>query len=980
MTSLCLTKAHITKSRVKGRIGASKDDEQVTGGHNIAYVANVGETEHKLRRKSQQLDTVGASTNVTKPKELNSMSSSVAYLPRVENKPKACYRNRYSTSVLDTKGDFYRVHKWRLRSGSGWQNDVTERQRSLQQRLGTRQSIDNTKVAKNLHLTQLSQSYITNRVDKNTKYKGTLQEKEQQFCSNMKMKRQYKLGRVRPTRQTLLGNLRHSMHEQLAGSDHLVHLKTREKYLEDQSTFENDGVESARYMTNLPRRYSKLPAITRISSLTHHPRTLQNKSKITTEHGFSPSILIRHDDTQNIDAGRRNTMTEMSDNFSENQSKPSNKKLSISFSRDSFQLDSQEGGVLDTPDNLSTRRYSYAKQKARALRTRSKTESNSPQFYPQIKQVHQQHRSNISKWRTAARLSVWLARLCKAHSVTVDDSYNIQQGFSNHEDTSSHETKKDILFDVTNYKMKNQYRLSDSTRKILNTPSPTRTSKDINQVKTALRNIKAISDYSESVQHQIARCGYFAGFMGKRVVVREGRKPLNYFVLLAGSAVVIKTDEFGNTSPVLFLQKGDVFGEHEILEGINWRWNVATVGYCEFLVLGKDDYKKIFIEGGGGGILSDPDRGEFLRSISLLKKWPRELLNENPNRCLFRYFKRGAVLSTNSYTSEWIYVVKSGSCSVLKTIESERMKPSEVLRRTKEEQMFKLPDVHKSQLVEKMNDKDDDHLKKLSKKEEESKNQAKDVSVYQQLEMSSILKQLNTDVLGMSFTPRADMNETDRQSDLMTLTTIAHQESDKDEEKLGRGEEFSSQVNFSLERNSDLLRTPSPMKTAYLRTGQSSRSNNSEKGDNKVSVVAMDGDVTQVEQLRQEHVVEFTGKDDVFHLVSRTTTEQEMNKVQLPPVVHLIVRKLTKGGSFALESILYTDQPQLSLVSNGAECLMLNKKLFLENSSEYCLDWLRQKEYPYPTDEELKGQYWRLRAWKAYQTRLLKQICNEMQG
>ena len=46
---------------------------------------------------------------------------------------------------------------------------------------------------------------------------------------------------------------------------------------------------------------------------------------------------------------------------------------------------------------------------------------------------------------------------------------------------------------------------------------------------------------------------------------------------------------------------------------MRWQWSVATSGYCEFLLLSRKDYKKIFITGGGGGLLSDPDRGGFLR-------------------------------------------------------------------------------------------------------------------------------------------------------------------------------------------------------------------------------------------------------------------------------------------------------------------------------------------------------------------------------
>lgn len=62
----------------------------------------------------------------------------------------------------------------------------------------------------------------------------------------------------------------------------------------------------------------------------------------------------------------------------------------------------------------------------------------------------------MRQWYIYARLSIWLSRLFKSHRITVDDSYNIHHGSYESGDDNNSQQKKEVLFDVTDYKMKNQ--------------------------------------------------------------------------------------------------------------------------------------------------------------------------------------------------------------------------------------------------------------------------------------------------------------------------------------------------------------------------------------------------------------------------------------------------------------------------------------------------------------------------------------------
>lgn len=87
----------------------------------------------------------------------------------------------------------------------------------------------------------------------------------------------------------------------------------------------------------------------------------------------------------------------------------------------------------------------------------------------------------------------------------------------------------------------------------------------------------------------------------------------------------------------------------------------------ELLAVGREDFVDIFMH-----IEKDkePSHIEFLRIINEFQDWPIEKLPwNNPKICLFTFFRRGVVMCADSNKSDWIYVIKSGSCRVLKSLE-----------------------------------------------------------------------------------------------------------------------------------------------------------------------------------------------------------------------------------------------------------------------------------------------------------------------
>jgi hypothetical protein len=106
------------------------------------------------------------------------------------------------------------------------------------------------------------------------------------------------------------------------------------------------------------------------------------------------------------------------------------------------------------------------------------------------------------------------------------------------------------------------------------------------------------------------------------------------------------------------------------------------------LTIDRDDFIDIFMHVEQG---KEPEHIAYLREVDFFNDWPIDRLPyNNPRICLltyFRYFimcyfieifwclknnyfnRKGLVMCKDSNKNDWIYVVKNGSCRVLKALE-----------------------------------------------------------------------------------------------------------------------------------------------------------------------------------------------------------------------------------------------------------------------------------------------------------------------
>ena len=69
------------------------------------------------------------------------------------------------------------------------------------------------------------------------------------------------------------------------------------------------------------------------------------------------------------------------------------------------------------------------------------------------------------------------------------------------------------------------------------------------------------------------------------------------------------------------------------------------------------------------------------------------------------------------------------------------------------------------------------------------------------------------------------------------------------------------------------------------------------------------------------------------------------------------MQTLYTGEVFGFQQILFSDQPNMELVSNDCECLLISKEYFLCNSTFDYLRRLRKKTLPYPNKADIESSY-----------------------
>ncbi|XP_071816743.1 uncharacterized protein [Apostichopus japonicus] len=486
-------------------------------------------------------------------------------------------------------------------------------------------------------------------------------------------------------------------------------------------------------------------------------------------------------------------------------------------------------------------------------------------------------------------------------------------------------------------------------------PPALRTDKDKYHVLIALRNYPSFTEYPLAMQQEIVGVGWYAVFGSKRVILRQGHWPLNFYFILSGSVVINVLDEAtGVSRTVVYLTRGESFGELGLLSRQRRQSTVIAREKLELLCISDKDYTRIFMAG-GLQTLMNPNQSDFVRSLSFLEGWPMHLLQQSHKKCIFSYFKKGDVLIRDSNASDWIVIIKSGSCFVMK-----------VLHRVKEE-----------------NDDQSDIIQVASKRKKRRNSQKRNsVTLIENFEQRKKREEFEKFMNELSLQ--------DKEANIDKLHGIVEENDDDGENNgsyLRQEDSGKADVNGrrrtsnSSDEKTDLVRKRKSSESSSLPTPEfftfKDENEDEDDEDGEVSVNPIAGNAFW--ELERASAAKGnpnapTGKKKTImdDIVIDAYQEEDLKEP-----IWVSIRTLTRGSVFGLAELVFDSQPSFTVVSNGAECILLSKKFYLEHANAQVMNRLRRDAQRFPGQDDLQVGLETKLEWDDFKVTHMNQLLGE---
>uniref|UniRef100_A0A2C9LSR5 Cyclic nucleotide-binding domain-containing protein n=1 Tax=Biomphalaria glabrata TaxID=6526 RepID=A0A2C9LSR5_BIOGL len=482
-----------------------------------------------------------------------------------------------------------------------------------------------------------------------------------------------------------------------------------------------------------------------------------------------------------------------------------------------------------------------------------------------------------------------------------------------------------LTFDPLLYKANKETTVSDDVKVILQLPPGQRTQAHVHMVKVCFKQVApSFSEFPIRIQESMIKVCTYDKFKAGRVIIRQGHRAENFYFILSGCAVVTELDLYANHAHTTnVLGKGNSFGELALLNRSLRSATVTCREDVELIWIERQDFIDIFMARVSG---KEADHITFLKTVELLQGWPVDRLPaQNPKLCAFTYVRRGVVLCQDSSKSDWIFVVVSGSCKILKALTD--------------------APLNKQQKADILNERST-HLPSISIAPAMS-----NFATIYTMNNSNRLDAVADDsaIVGSNRTRRQGLVQRPN------LVTESLNLLNKSEACVSRSQSVHQ---AEIEQIFVQKHTVPPLQEVKSYADRPSEHNSSRI-------------TTQTLQLPPTTSL-FQPKRQSYGLQPPALPQLVASSVQGPSntrQVFIEVARLDSGDVFGLDQVVLVGVRKVtsfSLVSDGAEVVLINKKFFMKNLTEETMKDMRKKINPLPSEKVLQRNLETLKTWEAY--------------
>ncbi|XP_048243235.1 uncharacterized protein LOC124139657 isoform X1 [Haliotis rufescens] len=494
---------------------------------------------------------------------------------------------------------------------------------------------------------------------------------------------------------------------------------------------------------------------------------------------------------------------------------------------------------------------------------------------------------------------------------------------------------KKLAFNPLNFTMVAPPRKGERLEHLLQTPPSERTAKDIKMILAYIRGHASIHDYPADVQIHMCKCMLYQKYEDRRILLKQGHPPSAFYFILTGSLIVNIEDINPNngkkfTRTVSELTAGDCFGELALLERSTRTATVICKTTVELLVVLKEDFDIIIRQ---PLIRQRLTHIRFCQSLVLFEDFPCDVFAREPDDFFYQFIPSDSIIVRDSRECRYLIVVKSGKCSLVAPFkESSQHKERPVSIRTDLERAFPF-------YAEK---------RKLN----------------------------NRPKTGLALERSASDFRDSLEVGLLTGVLDKRQLEE-------RGVEHQRGQRTAGGRNSQTVKRPPPLQKSMT---MSNFFDSVEQDRRRSMQGGEDGDSTfWAMRLRGPSFRQMMSKRRIgSRSNNRATSAQNMKKLDFlrenDSVSFAEVAELKQGAVFGLESLVHRPASSLTLVSHGAECLFVSKKLFLQEANIKTLRVVSDMVMSYPSQVFIREQVKVHRDWIKYRRGLVSEVTSRYEG